>query len=177
MALMILVQVPLGFLMVQAYDAWLATHGDPARVMSLSRAHHTLGFLVLILVVARLAWRANNPTPDLPATLVRWQRQLARVTHAALYALLFAFPLSGWSALSAYTGQFPIFFFAWDDVPRLVPQASAGSAFNSDLFTAIHVVCWKIGAGVLLLHAGAALWHSFVKHDGVLRRMWSGSPV
>jgi cytochrome b561 len=177
MALMILVQVPLGFLMVQAYDAWLASHGDPVRVMALARVHDTIGLLVLTLVVARLAWRAANPTPELPGGITYWQRRLARGTHVALYALLVLFPLTGWAALSAYTGTFPIFFFGWDHVPRLVPKATPGSPFTSDFFTAIHVTCWKIGGPILALHAGAALWHGLAKRDGVLRRMWSGAPT
>lgn len=176
MALMILVQVPLGFLMVDAYDAWLAGKGDTALVMSLSRAHNTNGFLILILAVLRLSWRLGNPTPDLPAGLAAYQRFVARATHAVLYGLLIVFPLTGWAALSAYDGEFPIFFFGWDNVFRIVPQATPGSPFTSDLFGEIHETCWKIGAAVLLLHVTAALWHEYVKRDGVLTRMLRGQP-
>lgn len=174
MALMIAVQVPLGFLMVDAYDAWLAGKGDTSLVMTLSRAHNTNGFMVLILVTLRLSWRLGNPSPDLPAGLVAWQRFTARATHALLYGLLFVFPLTGWAALSAYDGQFPIYFFGWDNVFRIVPQATAGSPFTSDLFGEIHETCWKIGGVVLGLHAIAALWHEYVKKDGVLTRMLRG---
>lgn len=177
MALMIAAQVPLGFWMVSAYDAWLAGKGDTALVMSLSRAHNTLGFVVLILVTARLAWRAGNPTPVLPAGLVAWQRWTARATHALLYGLLVAFPLTGWAALSAYDGEFPIFFFGWDDVFRIVPQAPKGSFFSSDLFGEIHETCWKAGVVVLGLHLVGAFWHQFVKADGILARMWRGTPL
>ncbi len=173
-ALMIAVQVPLGFLMVDAYDAWLAGKGDTALVMLLSRLHNTNGLLVLILVVLRLSWRLRNPTPGLPAGLAAYQRFTARATHIVLYGLLITFPLTGWAALSAYDGEFPIYFFGWDNVFRIVPQATEGSPFNSDLFGEIHETCWKIGAGVLGLHVVAALWHQFVKKDGLLRRMWSG---
>jgi cytochrome b561 len=175
MALMIAVQVPLGFQMVKAYDAWLAGHGDTDLVMALSRAHNTNGFLILILVVLRLSWRVNNPTPDLPAALAAWQRFTARATHAVLYGLLIVFPLTGWAALSAYEGEFPIFFFGWDNVFRIVPQAKEGSPFNSDLFGEIHETCWKIGAVVLSMHISAAFWHQFVTKDGLLKRMWSGT--
>lgn len=174
MAAMILVQVPLGFLMVDAYDAWLAGQGDPVLVMKLSRAHNTNGFLILILVMLRLSWRFGNPSPELPGALFAWQRFVARLTHIALYALLFLFPLSGWAALSAYEGEFPIFFFGWDNVFRIVPQAAEGSPFNSDLFGEIHKTCWKVGALILLLHISAALWHEYIRRDGALSRMWRG---
>ncbi len=173
-AAMILVQLPLGFLMVDAYDAWQAGHGDPALVMRLSQAHNTNGFLILILVMLRLSWRLGNPSPELPGALLAWQRFVARVTHIALYALLILFPLSGWAALSAYDGDFPIYFFAWDNVFRLVPQATPGSPFNSDLYGEIHETCWKIGAVILLLHISAALWHEYIRRDGALSRMWRG---
>lgn len=174
MAAMIAVQVPLGFLMVAAYDAWLAGQGDTAKVMALSRAHNTLGFLVLILAALRLSWRFASPVPGLPAALVAWQRWTARATHALLYALLFIFPLTGWAALSAYEGDFPIFFFGWDDVFRIVPQATKDSPWNSDLFGEIHETCWKVGAAVLGMHVVAALWHEYVARDGVLSRMLRG---
>jgi len=174
MALMIAAQVPLGFWMVDAYDAWLAGKGDTALVMTLSRAHNTNGFLVLILVLGRLGWRLQNPAPDLPAGLAAWQRLTARATHTLLYTLLLIFPLTGWAALSAYDGEFPIFFFGWDHVFRIVPQATGESPFTSDLFSGIHEACWKIGAVVLGLHVVAALWHEYVRRDGVLRRMWRG---
>lgn len=175
MALMIAVQVPLGFLMVDAYDAWLAGKGDEALVMSLSRAHNTLGFLVLIAATLRLSWRFANPTPGLPPALAAYQHLVARATHGLLYALLFVFPLTGWAALSAYDGEFPIFFFGWDDVFRIVPQAKEGSPWTSDLFGEVHETCWKVGAAVLGLHVVAALWHEYVRRDGVLTRMWRGT--
>lgn len=171
MAIMITVQVPLGFWMVNAYDAWLAQAGDEALVMRLARAHNTLGFLVLILALLRLSWRASNPTPDLPAGLAAWQRFTARATHLSLYALLIVFPLTGWATLSAYDGEFPIFFFGWDNVFRIVPQATTGSPFTSDLFGEIHETCWKVGGLVLGLHMIGALWHEYVRKDGVLSRM------
>jgi len=174
MALMIAAQVPLGFWMVSAYDAWLAGKGDTALVMSLSRAHNTLGFLVLILVSLRLSWRIAHPTPALPASLTRAQRIAARVTHASLYGLLIVFPLTGWATLSAYDGEFPIFFFGWDGVFRIVPQQGKDAFFNSDLFGEIHETCWKIGAFILGLHVTAAVWHEYVQKDGVLSRMWRG---
>ncbi len=65
----------------------------------------------------RLAWRLSSVTPHLPQSLRAYQRYLARITHVALYSLLFLYPLSGWAALSAYEGEFPIFFFGYDGVP------------------------------------------------------------
>lgn len=170
----IVIQIPLGFWMVEVYEAYAETYGDDTWVMRTSRLHHTLGFLVLMAVGLRLGWRQFNQVPGYPAALTRAQRILARTNHVLLYALLFIYPLSGWASLSAYEGEFPIFFFGLDNMPRLVPQVAADDFFNYEFFAAIHRWCWRIGAVLLGLHAGAALWHQFVMHDGTLRRMWSG---
>lgn len=173
--LLIAVQIPLGFWMVEVYEVYTETYADDTWVMRTSRMHHTLGFIALLVFALRLSWRANNPTPELPASLVRYQRWLARGTHFVLYALLVIYPLSGWAALSAYEGEFPIFFFGWENMPRLVPQAAADAFFNYEFFAGIHRWCWRMGAVVLGLHVFAALWHQLVLRDGVLKRMWNGS--
>ncbi|MEZ5565336.1 MAG: cytochrome b [Gammaproteobacteria bacterium] len=172
---MIAVQVPLGFYMNDVYKELIATgSNDFSHLLQVSQIHHTNGFLILILVTLRLVWRSTNPTPDLPPGLARYQRWLARLTHVFLYGLLFAFPLSGWATLSAYEGEFPIFFFGWDDVPRLVPQSIDGSHQPYEFYAAIHKTCWRIGAVVLGLHVVGALWHHWVLKDNVLRRMLRG---
>jgi len=176
-AAMLAVQVPLGFWMNAVYDELVATKSfDFSQLLLISRVHHTNGFLVLILATLRLSWRALNPTPDLPAGLAAYQRVLARITHVFLYALLFAFPLSGWATLSAYEGEFPIYFFGWENVPRIVPQAVDGSHAPYEFYAEIHEACWKVGSGVLGLHVFGALWHHLVAKDDVLRRMWRGVP-
>jgi len=173
---MIGIQVPLGFYMNEVYKELIATNSqDFSLLLQVSQVHHTNGFLILILGILRLSWRAANPTPEMPRGLVAYQRLLARLTHVCLYALIFAFPLSGWATLSAYEGEFPIYFFGWADVPRLVPQAVDGSHAPYEYYAAIHKACWRIGAGVLGLHVIGALWHHAVAKDNVLRRMISGA--
>ncbi|MEQ1800696.1 MAG: cytochrome b [Gammaproteobacteria bacterium] len=173
---MIAVQVPLGFWMNSVYDELIATKSyDFSQLLLISRIHHTNGFMILILATLRLTWRATNATPDMPASLATYQRWLARLTHVFLYALLFAFPLSGWATLSAYEGEFPIFFFGFENVPRIVPQAVDGSHAPYEFYAEIHEACWKVGSVVLGLHVAGALWHHFVAKDNVLRRMLRGS--
>jgi cytochrome b561 len=177
MLVLIAVQIPLGLWMVDVYEVYAETFGDDTWVMRTSNWHHTLGFVVLAAVCARLSWRALQPVPELPGRLPPWQRRLARLTHGMLYVLLLVYPLTGWAALSAYEGEFPIFLFGWSEVPRLVPQAAADAFFNYEFFAIIHRACWRIGAALLLLHVGAALWHHYRAHDGVLLRMLTGKPT
>ena len=173
--LLIVIQIPLGFWMVEVYEVYAETYADDTWVMRTSRMHHTLGFMILAITVFRLSWRFRNPVPPLPVSLEKYQRVLARVTHFSLYGLLIIYPLSGWASLSAYEGEFPIFFFGWDDVFRLVPQVAEDAFFNYEFFAVIHRYCWRIGLVVLGLHVLGALWHQYVARDGILRRMWAGN--
>ena len=176
LVVLVAIQIPLGFYMVEVYEFYTETYADDRLPMVLrtSMSHHTIGFLILTLATFRLAWRASNPTPALPANLAAYQRYLARTTHVLLYVLMFAYPLSGWAALSSYEGEFPIFFFAWDSMPRIVPQVAEGQPFDYPFFAQIHRFGWRVGAFILGLHIFGALWHQFVAKDGVLKRMWRG---
>ena len=169
-----IIQVPLGFYMDAVYQEYLKTFGDDTLLMQTSRGHHTIGFLILTAAIFRLPWRLVNTTPSLPASLTNFQLRLARVTHVFLYVLMFVYPLTGWAVLSAYDGEFPIFFFGWDDIPRIVPQVPEGSTFDSDFFGEVHRALWRVGGLLVGLHIMAALWHQYVKRDGILRRMWKG---
>jgi cytochrome b561 len=172
---MIAVQVPLGFYMNEVYKDLIATRSeDFSLLLKVSQFHHTNGFLILILTTLRLGWRIGNPTPEMPRGLAAYQRYLARLTHVFLYVLLFSFPLSGWATLSAYEGEFPIYFFGWEHMPRIVPQSIDGSHAPYEFYAAIHKACWRIGAVVLGLHVLGALWHQFVAKDNVLKRMFRG---
>ena len=173
--LLIVVQIPVGFWLVDAYDVYKEAYDDDTLVMRLSMVHNTIGFLVLIIFSIRLPWRLANPTPELPPALVSYRRFLARLTHIFLYVLMIIYPLSGWSALSAYEFEFPIFFFGWDNVPGIVPSVAEGEMFDYPFFAKIHRSLWRIGGVILGLHVTAALWHQFVVKDGVLRRMLTGS--
>ena len=173
--LFIVIQIPVGFWLVDAYDVYQEAYDDDTMVMRLSMVHNTIGFLVLIIVSIRLPWRLANPTPELPQVLVSYRRFLARLTHIFLYVLMIIYPLSGWSALSAYEFEFPIFFFGWDNVPGIVPSVAEGEMFDYPFFAKIHRSLWRIGGVILGLHVTAALWHQFVAKDGVLRRMLKGS--
>ena len=174
---LVAIQIPLGFWMVEVYEVYTQDYADDTWVMRTSMWHHTLGFLVLAATAVRVSWRLSQPVPPLPPGLAQYKKWLARTTHVFLYALLIAYPLSGWASLSAYEGEFPIFFLGWDSVPRIVPQMPEDAFFNYEFFADIHRLCWKVGAAVLGLHVAGAVWHHRIAQDGVLHRMVSGKPL
>lgn len=127
--------------------------------------HKSVGITILMLAVIRLVWRWMNPTPALPTTLKSYERLLAKITHAILYALLFIMPLSGWMMSSAR--NFPVSWFGMVQLPDLVSQ-------SRPLYDALHTfhvsLAWLL-VGVAVLHIAAALKHHLVLKDDVLRRM------
>lgn len=127
--------------------------------------HKSLGLLTLALMIARLIWHRVSPPPK--AIGGGWQATAARITHAAIYALLIAIPLSGWAASSA-TGIDTLFFDRW-----VVPAIAPVSTLWEERGFALHDLLTKALLALLALHMGAALKRE-MDGDGTLRRMVTG---
>jgi cytochrome b561 len=94
------------------------------KLVTLAR-HKSFGITILGLAVIRLAWRWLNPPPPLPS-MPRWQHLAANLNHWALYALLFAMPLSGWMMSSA--SNIPVSWFSLVQLPdRRAGQGAQGA--------------------------------------------------
>ncbi|HZP92926.1 MAG TPA: cytochrome b [Burkholderiales bacterium] len=126
--------------------------------------HKWIGVTIFALVIARIAWRLTHAAPALP-TMPAWQRIAAHASHALLYLLTLAVPITGWLFSSAagfqtvYLGVLPI--------PDLIAKNKAAA----DALKAAH---WYLNLTMLTLvavHVAAALKHHFVDRDDVLARM------
>src|SRR5579863_5067280 len=143
---------------------WDDLPNGPKKLTLLAR-HKSIGITVLILALLRLGWRWANPTPALPDDLTPYERTLARLTHALLYVLLFAVPLTGWMMSSAR--GFPVSWFGFFQLPDLVPK-------NKSIYDALletHEALQWVLYSVVALHVLAALKHHFMLKDNVLKRM------
>jgi len=138
-------------------------------------AHKSLGITVLALVVVRLGWRLYAGAPQAVPGTPGWQQRTANVTHGLLYALVLAMPLSGWLYDSA-SGLRPFRWFGLVEMPRL----SAPDERLADLSHALHEWGFWLLIALVLLHAGAALYHHLHLRDATLARMlphgWLSSP-
>ena len=132
--------------------------------------HKSLGMTILALVLARLMWRWMNPTPSLPGNLGPFERLLARLTHAALYLLLLALPLTGWIMSSAR--GFPVSWFNLYQLPDLVGRSKP---LYGALLETHRILAISLGV-VVALHVAAAIKHHFVLKDDTLRRMLPSGP-
>ncbi len=168
---MILIEIPAGFLMSYTYPLSLRDKEGLALHNFAGQIHHTNGFLILGLIVTRLVWRSFNRTPHAIHSLRR-ERFLSILSQIGLYTLLILLPLSGWAALSVY-GEAPIWFFDHDHlVPSILAKRPFDARHGYGFFVGIHSWSYKIGAGILTAHIAAAFWHYRGKRDGVFQGMW-----
>ena len=137
---------------------------SPAKLQLISW-HKWIGVTVFALAMLRLAWRLYSPAPPLPAGMPRWELLAARASHALLYLLLFAAPLSGWLMSSAKGFQ-----TVWFDVLP-IPDLLAKDKELGDLLQTVHLALNFLLIAVLVGHVGAALKHHFLNKDDVLTRM------
>ncbi|HYW03426.1 MAG TPA: cytochrome b [Gammaproteobacteria bacterium] len=159
-AALILAQYPLGI-----YGARLPPGFEQLVVLA---RHKSIGISVFVLAGLRLAWRRADPPPPLPPGMRRWQRRAAGASHALLYLLLFGLPVSGWLFSSA--SGVSVSWFGLVALPDLV----APSRSLAHVLLRVHVAMAVLMGLVLVLHAGAALWHHFSRRDPVLVRMLPG---
>ncbi|TXL82197.1 cytochrome b [Vineibacter terrae] len=127
--------------------------------------HKWAGITVLALTLLRIVWRHLRPPPSLPGTLTPLDRRLAPWGHAALYALLLAMPLTGWTMSSA--AGIPVVWFGVWQLPDLVGKDEA-------LFKALqttHHILSRLLIAVVVIHIAAVIRHDVLRRDGVLRRM------
>jgi cytochrome b561 len=158
-AALILVQGTIGLVMVQ-----LPKRPDVIPVYNL---HKSIGLTILALAVLRLAWRAFDRRPPDPPGMPTWQHRVSRLTHTALYVLIFAVPLSGWLFDSASSLR-PLHWWGLLRIPSLTGgPAPALKAFSQDLHETLFWVLFAVAA----LHVAAALKHHWFDRDDVLRRM------
>jgi cytochrome b561 len=156
-AALIVVQLPLGLYAT-------ALPPDLEKLALLAR-HKSIGLTILALAAIRLAWRWGDCTPAMPDNLRLHERLLAHFSHATLYFLILAMPLTGWIMSSAR--GFPVSWFNLFQVPDLVGK-------NEPLYHAMiitHETLALLLVAVLALHIAAALRHHFALKDDTLRRM------
>ncbi|NCT12337.1 MAG: cytochrome b [Rhodobacterales bacterium] len=159
LAVLIIVALIAGKLILDA-----TPNSDPAKLFSL-RAHMSIGLAVLVLMVLRVVirWRSAAPPPadaGHPALNLT-----ARLAHPALYLLIFGMVFSG-IAISAAAGL-PGIVFGGTGAP--LPET-----FDSYAARGVHGALSGLLIALVALHVAAALWHQFIRRDGLMGRMRPG---
>lgn len=141
----------------------LAAKGSDLRA-GLKTWHFMLGLSVFALVWLRLAIRFVTLSPRMSPQVAAWQRHLAGLMHAVLYAFLIIMPVLGWLTLSAGGKAIPFFGL---ELPALVASDKPLAVAVKEL----HETIGTLGYYLIGLHAAAALYHHYFVRDDTLRRM------
>ena len=127
--------------------------------------HKSLGVAILILVLIRLGVRLRYGAPALPSNLPIPMKIAAVASHYLLYALMIVMPLLGWGMLQA--SEYPIVLVGGVRLPQILPQSDSLHTWLWDAHRYLSFVFFAI----VLLHIAAALYHAFVRRDGVFDAM------
>ncbi len=148
---------------VLAFGFGAASMTDASAKAQMLAAHVPLAIIVVLLTIGRILWWWFADTKPVPVIgTPRWQQSSAHVVHILFYVVILGMGASGIGMLALSgagpaifgdtAGQLPDF---WNYAPR-VP----------------HGIGARVMIALLVLHVGAALYHHFIRRDGLLRRMW-----
>lgn len=129
------------------------------------RIHIPASIIALLLTVFRIVWwwffdKKPEPVQGLPV----WQERLARGVHVAFYIVILGMVARG-IGMIALSGAGPAVFGGTD---ASLPN------FHQYLPRVPHGLGANLLVALLVAHVGAALYHHFIRRNGLLRRMWYG---
>ncbi len=158
------------------YKLWFTEKGAPEGLPSLY-LHHSIGISLIAFVILRIIWRTRGPNPDaLPGS--KWEHFSAKLVHYLLYFFMVAMPVSGYLYAKNSTDFFWLF-----TIPNIGDTtlgqwliSDVGLDWKEDIRKPMRFFHREIGGELvlwmlILIHAGAALYHHYIRRDSTLRRM------
>ena len=127
-------------------------------------SHNSVGAVVVALLALRILWRLVSTTPALPSAMTAQQQRLAKLAHLGLYALMAAVPLLGMAAHFLRGRGLEFGFFS------IASPLAANRALSRSI-KEVHELAAYALLGLVAFHIAAALWHQFIKRDGLIGRM------
>ncbi len=151
--------------------AWYAEGLAKPERMQVMTNHKAIGLTILLLSLARLAWRLTHQRPPLSATLKPWEKTLARIVHTLFYVLMIGLPIGGWLTHSLFSGGKPISVFGLFNYPGL--PLARNPALGETMGGLHGTFAWVL-LGLAALHVAGALKHQFINRDREIQRMLPG---
>ncbi|AOT08377.1 cytochrome b [Pseudoalteromonas luteoviolacea] len=155
-AFLFILMIPLGIF------ATIIPEGTPYRI-EYYVVHKTIGALIFILVIVRLAWKLYSHQPKPTSGLSAFERLLSKAVHTVLYFLLLAIPVSGF-IMTSYFGA-PTYLFGWEVQPFWQPSEHGVVIWGVvHKYLLPYLIYLVLGAHIL----GALKHYLFDKQDKVL---------
>jgi cytochrome b561 len=128
------------------------------------RSHMIGGALILLLMLVRLVVRVRTDRPPDASTGSPGLDRLAWWSHRLLYAAVIAMALSG--LVMALQTRLPWIIFAH--------QGHLPRDFWAFPIRTVHYALSRILIALIALHIAGAAYHTFIRRDHLLRRMFFG---
>lgn len=154
----------LGFIGVLGLGLYLEQMERSPAKGELMGIHKSLGVIILLIAVLRVAWRLKEGPIESSAVLTRVQEILAKSIHGILMLATLLMPISG-IAMSVGGGR------ALEVFGVEILAAGEKIEWLQSLGGGVHGFAPKIIIAALVLHIAAALKHQWVDKDGTLSRM------
>ena len=141
----------------------IAQRGTPERA-GVINLHKSVGIVIGVLVVVRIAWRVGHAPPPWPATMSLRRRRAANAGHVLLYACMAIAPLAGY--LGSNFSKHGVRFFGIVLEPWGPDWPTAYS-----FFVGVHDASAWLLLALAIGHVAMALEHQLVERDGVFARI------
>jgi cytochrome b561 len=128
--------------------------------------HASMGLLLLVLVLARLAWRRGHPPPPYPDGMSRRQQRAARAVVHVFYMLMIYQPIVGLLQAASYVDFEVMAFGVWNLTALLPSDQGLKAVFNQ-----MHGTGGWLLAVLVIGHVGATLKHWLFDRDEIPARM------
>ena len=153
-AVLLLIQIPLGFYLVDL-------DFGPER-LNIENIHVAVGLAIFYLVIFRLINNILNPTPKLEPNIFKGQKLLAKLNHVLLYVTILSITISG-ILKKLFNGEVLIIIFK---KIKIQDNFELG-----ELFYDIHVYSNYLLIALIAIHLMAVVIHKLFFNDNLLKKI------
>ena len=140
---------------------------------AMMNVHKATGFSILVLTLARIAWRLGHRPPPFDPVMKPWEVWPRPADPRALLScFLIVLPISGWLVVSTERPPVTSFFGLFNIAPLPVSRAEDAH----ELAEEVHELLAYVALALIALHVAGALKHHFDGHRHLIGRMapWAG---
>ena len=153
-AILLLVQIPLGFYLVDL------DFGEQR--INIENIHVIIGLSIFYIVILRLVNKILNPTPKLNPSIFKGQVFLAKMNHILLYLAILSITVSG-ILKKLFNGETLIIFFKEIQIKDNFELANQ--------FYNIHILSNYTILVLIVIHIMAVIVHRLFFKDNLLKKM------